>query len=43
MTKHELEAAVRSEGHACLDEVRFAVLENNGKLTVIARERPHEK
>lgn len=40
MTKHELECALRSEGHAGPDDVRFAVLENNGKLTVIGRAKP---
>ena len=38
MTKHELEAALRGAGCAGPEEVRFAVLENNGQVTVI----PHE-
>jgi uncharacterized membrane protein YcaP (DUF421 family) len=38
MTKHELEAALRTSGCAGPEEVRFAVLENNGQVTVI----PHE-
>jgi uncharacterized membrane protein YcaP (DUF421 family) len=38
MTKHELEAALRSSGCAGPEEVRFAVLENNGQVTVIPRE-----
>jgi uncharacterized membrane protein YcaP (DUF421 family) len=37
MTMHELEAAIRAEGLAGCDCVRFAVLENNGKVTVIPR------
>jgi uncharacterized membrane protein YcaP (DUF421 family) len=37
MTIHELEAALRCEGHAGPESVRFAVLENNGQLTVIGR------
>jgi len=37
MTKHELEASLRSEGCAGPEAVRFAVLENNGSLTVIPR------
>ena len=41
MTKHELEAALRAEGCAGPEEVRFAVLENNGQVTVIPRLR-HE-
>jgi uncharacterized membrane protein YcaP (DUF421 family) len=39
MTKHELEAALRAEGCAGPEEVRFAVVENNGQLTVIPKER----
>jgi uncharacterized membrane protein YcaP (DUF421 family) len=35
MTMHELDAALRAEGHAGPENVRFAVLENNGRLTVI--------
>ena len=35
MTKHELEAALRAEGCAGPEEVRFAVIENNGHITVI--------
>lgn len=37
MTKHELEASLRANGCAGPEEVRFAVLENNGHLTVIPR------
>jgi uncharacterized membrane protein YcaP (DUF421 family) len=37
MTIHELEAALRCEGHAGPESVRFAVLENNGELTVIGK------
>jgi uncharacterized membrane protein YcaP (DUF421 family) len=37
MTSHELEAALRAEGHAGPECVRFALLENNGHLTVIAK------
>ncbi len=37
MTKHELEAALRAEGCAGPDEVRFAVMESNGNVTVIPR------
>ena len=34
---HELEASLRAHGCAGPEEVRFAVLENNGQLTVIPR------
>jgi uncharacterized membrane protein YcaP (DUF421 family) len=37
MTMHELESALRSEGCCGPDEVRFALLENNGQVTVIPR------
>ena len=37
MTMHELEAALRAEGCCGPDHVRFAVLENNGHVTVIPK------
>ena len=37
MTPHELEASLRAAGYAGPAEVRFAVLENTGKISVIAR------
>jgi len=37
MTRHELEAALRAQGCAGPEEVRFAVLENNGCVSVIPR------
>jgi uncharacterized membrane protein YcaP (DUF421 family) len=37
MTIHELNSSLRSEGVAGAEEVRFAVLENNGHVTVIPR------
>jgi len=37
MTRHELEAALRSQGCAGPEDVRFAVLENNGTVSVIPR------
>jgi uncharacterized membrane protein YcaP (DUF421 family) len=40
MTKHELESALRAQGCAGPDEVRFAVLETNGQVTVITKNRP---
>ena len=35
MTIHELKAALRAEGCAGEEDVRFAVLENNGHVTVV--------
>ena len=37
VTHHELDAALRQTGHACIDEVQSAILENNGAITVIPR------
>ena len=37
MTKHELDAELRSAGCTGPSEVRFAILENTGKVTVIPR------
>jgi uncharacterized membrane protein YcaP (DUF421 family) len=42
MTTHELDAALRSAGCAGAGEVRFAVLENNGRVSVIPRRRDDE-
>ena len=39
MTTHELEAALRSAGCAGPTDVRFAVLENTGKVSVIPHHR----
>jgi uncharacterized membrane protein YcaP (DUF421 family) len=38
MNGHELRAALRAEGCASEEEVRFAILENNGHVTVVRRE-----
>jgi len=38
ITHHELNSALRQAGCACVDDVRYAVLENNGAISVIARE-----
>ncbi len=35
LTLHELNASLRAEGCTCPDEVRVAVLENSGQITVI--------
>jgi len=34
VTQHELDAALRAAGVACIEEVHFAVLENNGQISV---------
>jgi uncharacterized membrane protein YcaP (DUF421 family) len=42
LTRHELNAALRSAGCTCVDEVDLAMLENNGAISVIARKIPGE-
>src|SRR3954447_8362405 len=37
MTMHELECALRTEGVAGPEQVHFAMLENNGHLTVVCK------
>jgi uncharacterized membrane protein YcaP (DUF421 family) len=37
MTRHELDAALRAQGCAGPEAVRFAVLENNGVVSVIPK------
>ena len=39
ITHHELDAALRDAGCACIEEVHFAILENNGRITVQGRNR----
>jgi uncharacterized membrane protein YcaP (DUF421 family) len=34
VTQHELDAALRQAGIACIEHVHFAVLENNGQISV---------
>jgi uncharacterized membrane protein YcaP (DUF421 family) len=34
VTQHELDAALRSAGVACIEDVHFAVLENNGQISI---------
>ena len=43
MTIHELKASLRTEGCAGEEEVRFAILENNGHVTVIPRKDHNAK
>ena len=37
LTMHELDAALRAEACSGVDQVRFALLENNGHITVIPK------
>jgi len=41
LTQSELDAALRVAGCACVDEVHFAILENNGQISV--RVKPRDK
>jgi uncharacterized membrane protein YcaP (DUF421 family) len=36
LTRHELHAALRQSGCTCVEEVRSAILENNGSISVVA-------
>jgi uncharacterized membrane protein YcaP (DUF421 family) len=40
LTHHELNSALRAAGCACIEEVHFAILENDGQITVHARTKP---
>ncbi len=42
LTHHELNAAIRQAGCACVDDVQLAVLENNGSISVVPR-RPERQ
>jgi uncharacterized membrane protein YcaP (DUF421 family) len=37
LTHHELDAALRDSGCACVSEVHMAILENNGSISVIPK------
>ncbi len=39
ITRHELNSALRQAGCGCVEEVQYAVLENNGAISVIAKDR----
>jgi uncharacterized membrane protein YcaP (DUF421 family) len=39
VTHHELHAALRAAGCACIEEVHYAILENTGQITVHAKVR----
>lgn len=41
LTQHELDAALRAAGCATITEVHFAVIENNGQISVRRRETVH--
>jgi len=44
LTHHELNAALRAAGCACVEEVHFAILENNGLISVQSKkERPSNR
>lgn len=43
LTHHELNAALRRAGCCGPEDVHFAVLENNGQISVIPRHRPPEE
>ena len=38
ITHHELNSALRQAGCGCVEDVRYAVLENNGAISVVARQ-----
>src|SRR6266853_3809089 len=38
LTHHELNAALRQAGCSCVEDVKCVILENNGSISVIARE-----
>lgn len=38
LTHHELQAALRQAGCSCVEDVRSAVLENNGSISVLRRD-----
>jgi uncharacterized membrane protein YcaP (DUF421 family) len=41
LTHHELEAALRQAGCTCVEEVRSAILENNGAISVVTGRAGH--
>jgi len=38
ITHHALHFALRQAGCACVEDVKYAVLENNGAISVVARQ-----
>ena len=43
LTHHELNAALRAAGCACIEEVHYAILENTGQITVHPKKSPDHK
>ena len=43
LTHHELQAALRQAGYACVEEIGTAVLENNGTISVVPRSVEHKQ
>jgi uncharacterized membrane protein YcaP (DUF421 family) len=43
LTHHELNAALRSAGISCVEEVHYAILENTGEITVHPKKQPDKK
>jgi uncharacterized membrane protein YcaP (DUF421 family) len=43
LTHHEVNAALRTAGCACVEEVQYAILENTGQITVHPRKRAESK
>lgn len=43
LTHHELQAALRQAGCACVEDVQSAVLENNGAISVLTRNASVDK
>ena len=43
LTHHEVHAALRAAGCACVEEVQHAILENTGQITVHPRKRAESK
>jgi uncharacterized membrane protein YcaP (DUF421 family) len=39
LTRHELDAALREAGCTCVEDVRAAILENSGAISVVPRQR----
>jgi uncharacterized membrane protein YcaP (DUF421 family) len=43
LTHHELNASLRKEGCACIEDVHYAILENNGQISVHSRKNAEGK
>jgi uncharacterized membrane protein YcaP (DUF421 family) len=40
LTHHELNAALRTAGISCVEEVHYAILENTGQITIHPKKKP---